>query len=39
VRVTGTGYVAAQEPLPGTPLLSIRQLALRLAPGEAVAAP
>ena len=39
VRVTGTGYVAAQEPLPGTPLASARQLALRLAPAEAVASP
>jgi len=39
VRVTGTGYVAAQEPMPGTPLLSVRQLALRLAPAEAVASP
>ena len=39
VRVTGTGYVAAQEPMPGTPLLSVHQLALRLAPAEAVASP
>ena len=39
VRVIGTGYVAAQEPLPGTPLLAERRLALRLSPVEAIASP
>ena len=39
VRVIGTGYVAAQEPLPGTPLMAERRLALRLSPVEAVASP
>ena len=39
VRVVGTGYVAAQEPLPGTPLVAGRRLALRLSPVEAIASP
>src|SRR5439155_25769729 len=39
VRVTGTGYVAAQEPMPGTPIVAARRLALRLSPVEAIASP
>ncbi|TMA60455.1 MAG: PASTA domain-containing protein [Deltaproteobacteria bacterium] len=39
VRVVGTGYVAAQDPLPGTPLVAGRRLALRLSPVEAIASP
>src|SRR5437870_337281 len=39
VRVTGTGYVAAQQPMPGTRIVAERRLALRLSPVEAIASP
>jgi len=39
VEVSGTGYVAAQQPLPGAPLGADRRLALRLAVGETLATP
>jgi len=39
VEVTGTGYVAAQQPLPGAPLAADRRLALRLAVGETLGTP
>jgi cell division protein FtsI (penicillin-binding protein 3) len=39
VEVTGTGYVQAQIPPPGSPLSNDRRLALRLVPGEGTASP
>jgi cell division protein FtsI (penicillin-binding protein 3) len=39
VEVTGTGYVAAQQPMPGAPLAADRRLALRLAVGETLGTP
>lgn len=39
VQVTGSGYVAAQTPAPGSPLAADHRLALRLASGDAIAAP
>lgn len=39
VRVTGSGYVAEQQPPPGAPLAADRRLALRLAPEEATVSP
>jgi len=39
VVVSGTGYVAAQQPLPGAPLGADHRLALRLAVGDTLATP
>src|SRR5206468_12661099 len=39
VEVSGTGYVTAQQPLPGAPLAADHRLALRLAVGDTLATP